>query len=290
VEIVDAQIHVWEERPSYPWTPRHRKVGVDAMPFQWALAAMRAVGVDAAVLHTAEDYHEVLPSGLLRHYDDYSWDAIAAHPDRFTAIAHLDHRLPDIDERVQAIRARPGMVALRVVVREADVPALREGAYRRVFASAERHGLPVFVYLSGSLPDAIPLARDHPDLQLIIDHFGLLQPPLRVADSPPWKRLPDLLALAAYPNIAVKFSGAPALSIEAFPHRDLWPHLHQVIEAFGTARLMWGSDFTRCAPNHSYADALFYILHTDEIGGPEKEAILGLTARRLLRWPGPVSS
>jgi L-fuconolactonase len=277
VEIVDAQIHVWEERPSYPWTPRHRKVGADAMPFQWALAAMRAVGVDAAVLHTAEDYHEVLPSGLLRHYDNYSHDAIAAHPDRFTAI-------------VQAIRARPGMVALRVVIREGDVPALREGAYRSVFAAAERHSLPVFVYVSGSLPDAVPVARDHPDLQIIIDHFGLLQPPLRVADSPPWKRLPDLLALATYPNVAVKFSGAPALSLEAFPHRDVWPHLHQVMRAFGTDRLMWGSDFTRCAPHHSYADALFYLLHTEEISAAEKEAILGRTARRLLRWPAPVSS
>jgi L-fuconolactonase len=284
MEIVDAQIHVWEEKPSYPWTPRHRKTGADAMPYQWALAAMRAVGVGAAVLHTAEDYHEVLPNGLLRHYDDYSWAAIAAHPDRFTAIAHLDHRLPDLDERVKAIRARPGMVALRVVVREADVAQLREGAYRNVFAAAERNALPVFVYLSGSLPEAAAVAREHPDLQLIVDHFGLLQPPLRVPDSPPWKRLPELLDLAQYPNVAVKFSGAPALSLEEFPFSDLWPHLHQVMRAFGTDRLMWGSDFTRCAPDHSYAEALFYLLHTDQVSVSEKEALLGKTARRLLRW------
>ena len=287
MEIIDAQIHVWEEKPSYPWTPRHRKIGADAMPYQWALAAMRAVGVDAAVLHTAEDYHEVLPNGHLRHYHDYSWDAIAAHPDRFSAIALLDHRLPDLDERVRAIRARPGMVALRVVVREADVPALREGAFNKLFAAAERHALPLFVYLSGSLPEAVPIARGHPDLQLIIDHFGLLQPPLRVPDSPPWKRLPDLLALAAYPNVAVKFSGAPALSQEEFPFSDVWPQLHQVIRAFGTERLLWGSDFTRCAPDHSYAEALFYILHTDQLSAAEKEAILGRTARRVLRWPAP---
>jgi L-fuconolactonase len=284
LEIVDAQIHSWEAKPSYPWNPGHR-AGEEAVPYEAVLAAMNAVGVDAAILHTPEDYHEVLPSGIIKYYDNYAWEAIAKHPDRFAAVGHVDRRAPDVIDQVAAIRAHPGMLAIRIVIRERDLPELRGGGYDNLFKAAARHALPMFMYISGYLPDAVPVLANNPDLRLIIDHFGIQQPPLRKADVPPWRRLPELLALAKFPNVAVKFSGAPTLSLGGYPFTDLWPHLRAVIDAFGAGRLMWGSDFTRVAPVHCYADAVYYIRYASELSDSERREIMGGTARQLLRWP-----
>jgi L-fuconolactonase len=113
----------------------------------------------------------------------------------------------------------------------------------------------------------------------------------------PWDRLPGLLSLAQFANVQVKFSGAPALSREPYPHHDVWPYLHQVINAFGPERLMWGSDFTRLrwvpvvgglAPRDQwrfYSDSVNYLRDTTEIGPRDKELIFAGTIRRVLRWP-----
>ena len=103
--------------------------------------------------------------------------------------------------------------------------------------------------------------------------------------------------MAKYPNVAIKFSGAPTLSLRPYPHADIWPHLHKLIDAFGPNRLMWGSDFTRLrwapltldpGPREGwflYSDSLNYLRDTDEVSDSDKAAIFAGTIRRLLRWP-----
>jgi L-fuconolactonase len=246
---------------------------------------MDAVGVHAAVIATSANYRERLPNGLFRYCNLYAELAHRRHPDRFASITHIDHRLPDIDDQVAEIRNRPGTLAIRKAFREEDLPELRGGGYAKFFDAAAKHSVPVFVYIAGHLSDALPIARDNPNLLLIIDHFGLVQPPLQHADSPPWARLPELLALAVFPNVAVKFCGAPTLSQQGYPYRDVWPYLHSVIKAFGGDRLMWASDFTRCWSVNTYAQGLYFLRYTDELSENEKKLLLGATARRLLRWP-----
>jgi predicted TIM-barrel fold metal-dependent hydrolase len=49
--------------------------------------------------------------------------------------------------------------------------------------------------------------------------------------------LPELIALAKYPNVAVKASGAPGSS-ESYPYRDIH-HIRQIYDAFGPERIFW---------------------------------------------------
>jgi hypothetical protein len=73
---------------------------------------------------------------------------------------------------------------------------------------------------------------------------------------------------------------------------------HQLIDAFGPERLLWGSDVHRVTgrvwqpPLHvagfadvNYAELLGYLLHTDELGEDDKETILGVAARSWFDWP-----
>ena len=56
---------------------------------------------------------------------------------------------------------------------------------------------------------------------------------------------PELLALAKYPNVAVKTTGQPGYAEDDHPFRSLHPHLHRCFDAFGPERMFWGTDITR---------------------------------------------
>src|SRR5207249_3071208 len=70
---------------------------------------------------------------------------------------------------------------------------------------------------------------EHPELRAVIDHVGLFTPPVRVQPGPHlFESLPDVLALAKFPNVAVKFTGVPSLSERPYPYDDVWPHMHRL--------------------------------------------------------------
>jgi predicted TIM-barrel fold metal-dependent hydrolase len=145
------------------------------------------------------------------------------------------------------------------------------------------------------------VAERHPNLTMVIDHLGVSQSPVSPPRADNWDRLDGLLGLAKYPNVHVKFSGAPVLSREPYPHHDIWPYLHKIVDAFTPDRLMWGTDFTRLrsrpvsgdlAPRedwHLYSDSVNYLRDTTELSASDKEKIFGLTIRRVLRWPKPAA-
>jgi L-fuconolactonase len=98
----------------------------------------------------------------------------------------------------------------------------------------------------------------------------------------------------------VKFSGALTLSREPYPHRDLWPYLLKIVEAFGPDRLLWGSDFTRLRKSPGtfrrgpksdwcalYSDSVTFLRDTDELSSADNEKIFAGSIRRLLRWRAP---
>jgi len=102
------------------------------------------------------------------------------------------------------------------------------------------------------------------------------------------RTIEQLLTYAKYPNVAVKWGHAPRLSRQPFPYRDLIAQLRRIIDAFGVERLMWASDFTVAADNHSCGESLFCIRCADQLSETDKEWILGKSARTVLAWPRTV--
>ena len=60
-----------------------------------------------------------------------------------------------------------------------------------------------------------------------------------------WASLPDLIALAKFPIVSVKATGAPSYSSQSYPYTDIHDHLHRIYDAFGPERMFWGTDITR---------------------------------------------
>lgn len=277
MEIIDAQIHEIDLPSS--WTSGLTPELEVELGSDLAIASMDAVGVSGAVV-----------SSDARHCLGY----LARYPERFAGVPWVawpecDPNFP-VEKFIEEIGSVDGIVGVRLVLGIAGgsrIDILRAGGFERYFAAAEANGLAMFVTLHGFVSSIHETLRTHPDLTFVLDHLGLYAPPHVPTAINPFAELSEVLKLAEYENVAVKFTGVPSLSSQSFPFEDVWPKMHRYFEAFGVDRLMWGSDFTRCRKLHNYRESVDFLLHTDEVSQPEKEMLFSGSARRWLAWaPG----
>jgi predicted TIM-barrel fold metal-dependent hydrolase len=290
VEAVDVQVHIWDaDSPAYPWQPDFaRRAGIagatgnkhiagEPVTVDRMLQAMDAADVDAAII----------VSPALYGFDArYALAAARAHPQRFRVVGYVDHEAPDVAERVQAWAAQPHAAGLRIILMtDAAWEAVAAGAYDAFLRAAAKAGQPVCFFAARHMHRVPELLRRVPDVPLIIDHVGLLQPPMEIDPATRFAALPHLLALARNPNLSVKLSGLPTLSLDPWPYADVRPIMHQVIAAFGVDRVMWGSDWTRCPPRFTWRDAVRFIREPDDLSVADKEKLLAGNLRRIYGWP-----
>jgi predicted TIM-barrel fold metal-dependent hydrolase len=158
----------------------------------------------------------------------------------------------------------------------------------RVLAAAAQHKLPVNIMGTGRLEQVAQMVVRNPQTQVVIDHLGLPQPFEPPAPPEPFADLPKLLALAAYPNVAVKISGACTLSHAPFPFPDLWEPLARIFDAFGLQRCLWGTDWTRAVKVVSYRDGVEAFRVTDRLSDSDKAMLMGEALTRVYQWaPAP---
>jgi predicted TIM-barrel fold metal-dependent hydrolase len=144
--------------------------------------------------------------------------------------------------------------------------------------------LPVNLACTGRLDQARQLAARNPNTRLVIDHLGLPQPHEPPPPAEPFADLPKLLAIAAHDNVAVKVSGGCTLSHEPFPYNDIWDPLGRVFDAFGFARCMWGTDWTRAVGMLTYEQGVEAFRVTDRLSNSERAALMGETLARIYNW------
>ena len=227
---IDTHLHIWSEPAEYAWlsddlAPINRPIGVaEARDASALFGFEQAVLVQAADTDADTDY-------LLSLADEHDW------------ILGVVGWVPLTDpqaaaERLEALADRP-LVGIRALIHDQDDPGLLDRPDVR-----ETLGLIAESGLAFEVPDAYPdqlaaaarLARDMPDLSLVLDHLG--KPP--VGDLREWSAL--VRALARHGNTFAKLSGLHhggavlpfTHALEAFTH---------VVDAFGTERIMLGSDF-----------------------------------------------
>jgi L-fuconolactonase len=201
------------------------------------VAAMDAVGADGAVL--------VSPFSMYRYDPSYVLEVQAKHPNRFCLVKPADPNDPTVADIIADWKAKKGTVGIGVIMRDNVSTDPADLGVNRVLAAAAKHSLAVNLLCWGRLDQAGQLAARNANTRLVIDHLGLQQPFEPPPPAQPWAELPKVLALAAYPNVAVKITGACTLAHEPFPYRDIWDPLGRIFDAFGFDRCMWGTVWTR---------------------------------------------
>src|SRR5262245_463632 len=272
---IDSQVHAYERNhPGRPWAGVLH--GPPEVTGEQMVAAMDAVRVDGAIL--------VSPFTMYRYDASYALAVQAAHPDRFALVKPVEPGDPAVAETIAAWAATPGTVGVRIMLNRDVASDPTDPGLNRVLAAAARHALPVNLLASGRLEQARELAARHPDTQLVIDHLGLPQPFEPPPPAQPFPALPEVLALAAYPNVAIKITGACTLSHEPFPYRDLWAPLGRIFDAFGLERCLWGTDWTRAVALLTYEQGVEAFRVADRLSESDRATLMGGTLTRIYRW------
>ncbi len=273
--MIDAQVHAYErDHPGRPWAAV--LTGPDEVTGDDMIAAMDAVGVRGALLVSAFTMYQ---------YDaSYAVSAQAAHPDRFAVIKPVDHTDAAVGGTIADWAAMDGTVAIRVFMNEGTSTDPDDPGINGVLAAAARHGLPVNLMCWGRLDQVAGLAANNPNTRLIIDHLGLQQPFDPPAPPTPFAGLADVLNLAKFENVAIKITGACTLSHEAFPYNDIWDPLGRIFDAFGFARCMWGTDWTRAVNLLTYEQGVTPFRLTDRLSDGDRADLMGGTLQKIYNW------
>ena len=273
--ILDSQVHAYERNhPGRPWVGTLH--GPAEVTGDQMVAAMDEVGVDGAVL--------VSPFSMYRYDASYALQVFAAHPTRFRLVKPVDPTDPAVADTIAEWASTRGTVGVRVMLRDELSADPADPGLNRVLAAAARHSLPVNLLCWGRLEQAAQLAARNPNTQLVIDHLGLQQPFEPPPPAQPFAELPNVLALASHPNVAIKISGACTLSHQPFPYKDIWDPLARIFDAFGFGRCMWGTDWTRAVALLTYKQGVEAFRVTDRLSDSDRAVLMGETLQRVYNW------
>jgi len=277
--IIDAQVHAYEcNHPGRPWVGV--LTGPDEVTGDAMVAAMEAVGVAGAVL--------VSPFSLYGYDASYALEVYRQHPGRFGLVKPVTPAAPAVAETIADWAATTGTIGIRLMLQRDASTDPADPGLNHVLAAAAQHAIPVNVMGTGRLEQVAQLVARNPQTQVVIDHLGLPQPFEPPAPAEPFADLPKLLALAAYPNVAVKISGGCTLSHAPFPFPDLWDPLARIFDAFGLQRCLWGTDWTRAVKVVSYRDGVEAFRGTDRLSDSDKAMLMGEALTRVYKWaPSP---
>jgi L-fuconolactonase len=271
--ILDCHQHLWDlTRFHLPWIAAGSVLDRSYLPADYA-QAIAGTGIVRAI------YMEVDVDPAQRQAEAEWIEALCRQGQGPTVAAVVAGRPadPDFPRQVAPFRDSRYVKGIRQVLHVAGTPrgfCLQE-AFVRGLRLLGTLGLSFDLCLRPQeLDDAVTLARQCPDTQLILDHCGNADPKafLRPGDvrlrsvrpeheADVWRRQID--RLAACPNVLCKLSGIVARVPRPWGAEDLAPIVRHCLMAFGPERVVFGSDWPVCLLGASLAEwvgALMQIL------------------------------
>ncbi|MBU9367446.1 amidohydrolase [Burkholderia multivorans] len=274
--IVDIHPHIIsDDEKRYPPAPlfgkrsewsQERPNTVEAL-----ISAMDEAGVaKAAVVHSSTTYG----------FDNsYVVDSCARFPDRLVAVGSVNMLADDVASVIEKW-VGSGLAGLRIFTggstKDFDPSELENPKSFRAWEILAELKLPMCIQTGPiGLPQVRMLAQKFPRVNIVLDH--LARPD--VLDGPPYANAASLFAMADLPNVYLKLTPRIFGDVkkEKASAETFFP---RVVEAFGAARLAWGSNFP------TSPGTLTEILATAQDGlqclsETDREWIFGKTALKL---------
>ncbi len=188
----------------------------------------------------------------------------------------------DFEAELDKLRGHAKLKGLRHVLQAEPDDFLLGADFNRGIAALLQTQLvyDILIY-ERHLPQTIAFVHRHPEQVFVLDHVA--KPRIAEGLLEPWKR--NIAELAKRGNVSCKVSGmVTEADWTAWTANTLRPYWDAVLEAFGPARLMAGSDWPVCLVASGYRQ-WFQVLEmwTAPLSGAERERIFGGTATEIYR-------
>jgi len=245
IQRIDSHQHFWRPaRGDYTWlradVPALAPLLRDFMPEDLA-PLLQAHGVSRTVLVQAADSHAET---------DFMLDLAGSRDEIGGVVGWVELSRPDAAASLERMARHPKFKGVRPMLQDLpDDDWIARHPHLDAVSAMLTLGLRFDALVNPRhLPWLLQFAKRWPQLPMAIDHAA--KPPVGAHGGEEFARWrEDISALAALPQVCCKFSGLwteapPAMQRDADAVaravRPVWEHL---LEVFGPARLMWGSDW-----------------------------------------------
>jgi L-fucono-1,5-lactonase len=232
----DAHQHFWEFDPAqYSWIQPDWPIRREFLPDDLS-PVLSGSGIEGSIAVQARQTLE-----------ETRWllDLAEQHSFIKGVVGWVDLRSDAVEEQLSTLSKDPKLVGVRHVVQdEPDDRFMLDPKFMRGISMLARFHLTYDILITPrQLPAAIELAKSFPKQAFVVDH--LAKPLIRQGTLSPWRE--QISELAKSRNVFCKVSGMVTEADWAlWKPADFAPYLEVVLAAFGTDRLMFGSDWPVC--------------------------------------------
>ena len=269
---IDAHQHFWKYTPEeYGWiTEEMAGLRRDFLPD------------DLAPLLQQIDFDGSIAVQARQSLEETEWLLALSERHDFIrgVVGWVDLRSPQVRTQLETLAPHPKLCGVRHVVQdEPDDAFMLQPVFLRGLALLQDFGLAYDLLLyPRHLPVAVQVTEMFPEQTFVLDH--LAKPAIKDRAISPWQE--DLQELARFPNVFCKLSG---MVTEAHWGRwqaeDFLPYLDVALEAFGSNRVMVGSDWPVCTLSGDYASVMGIVMDAlESLPEEARRQILGANCLR----------
>ena len=234
MEKIDAHQHFWKFNPVRDaWiTNEMSAIQKDFMPGD-LYPLLQRHGFTGTVLVQSDQSEEET---------DFQLENAAQYDFIKGVVGWVDLQGRDIEKRLAHYTQFNKMKGFRHVLQgEADRALMLKPAFKKGISLLKKYN---FTYDILIFPDllkyAAELVREFPDQLFVIDHIA--KPDIKNKMITDWKK--DIQTIAEYKNVFCKISGmVTEADLKNWKKEDFHPYMDIVVEAFGSNRIMYGSDW-----------------------------------------------
>lgn len=267
---IDAHQHFWQYNPvDYGWIDESMAVIQKDFSPEDLAPLLQNHRFDGCVLVQTEQTEES---------NRFLWQQAALYPFIKGVIGWVDLTSENIKEELKIYSEHHVLKGFRHILQgEENRAYMLRDDFRRGIAALKEFG---YTYDILIYPDQLPytetFVRQFPDQKFMIDH--LAKPYIRKGELEEWKSY--MQKIAACPNVFCKVSGmVTEADWKNWKKEDFTPYLDAVVSAFGTDRLVYGSDWPVCLVAASYTEMLQIVEdYFSSFTETEKAAIFGRNA------------
>jgi L-fuconolactonase len=264
---IDAHQHFWRySAKEYGWID-DRMAGLkrDFLP------------ADLAPLLAATGFVGCVAVQARQTLEETNWLLDLAEQNDFVkgVVGWVDLCSPELPEQLERFAGHRKLKGVRHLVQdEPDDDFLLRHDFRMGVAKLAEYDLAYDLLLyPRHLPVAVQFVREFPEQRFVLDHIG--KPQIADCLMEPWAR--DLNELAKFQNVHCKLSGmVTETRWKQWRAKDFRPFLDVVFAAFGTQRLMIGSDWPVCTLSGEYAVVMGAVIeYLNGLPTQGREMVLG---------------
>ena len=160
-------------------------------------------------------------------------------------VGWVDLQAKDVSERLDYYQQFSKIKGFRHVIHdEPELDFMLQPAFLRGVSALKNHGYTYDILIfAAHLPNTVSFLKALPDQPFVIDHIA--KPNIKSGNIDTWGQ--QIKAVATFENVHCKISGmVTEADWTSWKKTDFTQYLDAVVEAFGTRRIMYGSDWPVC--------------------------------------------